>query len=113
MCGICGWISGTPLDPGQVEKVRNSQQVAFQVATYATMLPSFVLSGFVFPLSSMPWVVQGLSYLFPARYFVTILRGIYLKDVGLAVLWPEVLFLGAFGIIVLVLAVKKFRKKIL
>jgi ABC-2 type transport system permease protein len=54
-----------------------------------------------------------VTHLISARYFVFILRGIYLKDVGLAVLWPEVLFLGVFGTVVLVVAVLKFRKKIL
>jgi ABC-2 type transport system permease protein len=61
----------------------------------------------------MPLPIQTVTRLISARYFVFILRGIYLKDVGLTVLWPEVLFLGVFGTVVLVVAVLKFRKKIL
>jgi len=56
--------------------------------------------------------LSGVTYIIPARYFVTILRGIYLKGVGLTVLWGEALFLAGFGGVVLVIAVRKFKKKI-
>jgi ABC-2 type transport system permease protein len=61
----------------------------------------------------MPLPIQAVTRLISARYFVFILRGIYLKDVGMTVLWPEVLFLGVFGTVVLAVAVVKFRKKIM
>jgi len=88
-----------------------SQQVAFQVATYATMLPSFVLSGFVFPLRSMPGALQVLSWLVPARYFISGLRGVVLRGVGLEVLWPETVALSIFAAVTLGLAVWRLRRR--
>jgi ABC-2 type transport system permease protein len=93
--------------------ITRNQLLASQLAIVTTVLPAFLLSGFIFPIENMPLPIQTVTRLISARYFVFILRGIYLKDVGMAVLWPEVLFLGAFGTVVLVVAVKKFRKKIL
>lgn len=92
--------------------ITKSQLLGSQLAIVTTVLPAFLLSGFIFPIENMPLPIQTVTRLISARYFVFILRGIYLKDVGLAVLWPEVLFLGIFGTIVLAVAVKKFRKKI-
>lgn len=93
--------------------ITKSQLLASQLAIVTTVLPAFLLSGFIFPIENMPLPIQAVTRVISARYFVFILRGIYLKDVGLAVLWPEVLFLGGFGVIVLTVAVKKFRKKII
>jgi len=93
--------------------ITKSQLLGSQLAIVTTVLPAFLLSGFIFPIENMPLPIQTVTRLISARYFVFILRGIYLKDVGLAVLWPEVLFLGVFGTVVLAVAVKKFRKKIL
>lgn len=89
-----------------------SQFVASQIAMVATMLPAFLLSGFVFPIENMPVVIRWFTHLIPARYFVTILRGIFLKGVGLEVLWGEAILLAAFGGVFFTLAVRKFRKKI-
>jgi ABC-2 type transport system permease protein len=93
--------------------ITKSQLLASQLAIVTTVLPAFLLSGFIFPIENMPLPIQTVTRLISARYFVFILRGIYLKDVGLTVLWPEVLFLAAFGTIVLTVAVLKFRKKII
>jgi ABC-2 type transport system permease protein len=93
--------------------ITKSQLLASQLAIVTTVLPAFLLSGFIFPIENMPLPIQAVTRLISARYFVFILRGIYLKDVGLAVLWPEVLFLLAFGTVVLTVAVLKFRKKII
>jgi ABC-2 type transport system permease protein len=95
-----------------ISVVGKSQFVASQFAMVATMLPAFLLSGFVFPIENMPLPMQAITHLIPARYFVTILRGLYLKGVGLEVLWPEALLLTGFGLLVTVVAVKKFKKKI-
>jgi len=92
--------------------ITKSQLLASQLAIVTTVLPAFLLSGFIFPIENMPLPIQTVTHIITARYFVTILRGIYLKDVGLAVLWPEMLFLVAFGLIVMAVAVRKFRKKI-
>lgn len=92
--------------------VTRSQLLASQLAIVTTVLPAFLLSGFIFPIENMPLPIQAVTRIISARYFVFILRGIYLKDVGLAVLWPEALFLALFGVIVMTVAVKKFKKKI-
>jgi len=93
--------------------ITKNQLLASQLGIVTTVLPAFLLSGFIFPIENMPLPIQTVTRLISARYFVFILRGIYLKDVGMAVLWPEVLFLGVFGTLVLAVAVLKFRKKIL
>jgi len=91
--------------------VTKSQLVASQVAILATFLPTFLLSGFSFDIANMPRLLQLLSHLIPARYFISILKGIYLKGVGLEVLYLETLFLSAFGMLVLIAAHAKFKKK--
>jgi len=93
--------------------ITKSQLLASQLAIVTTVLPAFLLSGFIFPIENMPLPIQTVTRLISARYFVFILRGIYLKDVGMAVLWPEALFLGVFGTLVLAVAVKRFKKKII
>jgi ABC-2 type transport system permease protein len=93
--------------------ITKSQLLASQLAIVTTVLPAFLLSGFIFPIENMPLPIQTVTRIVTARYFVTILRGIYLKDVGLAVLWPQALFLVLFSVIVMTVAVRKFRKKIL
>lgn len=92
--------------------VTKNQRLASQIAMVTTMLPAFLLSGFIFPIENMPPPIQAVTHIITARYFVTILRGIYLKGVGLGVLAPEVAFLAVFGVVVLALAVRKFRKKV-
>jgi ABC-2 type transport system permease protein len=93
--------------------ITRSQLLASQLAIVTTVLPAFLLSGFIFPIENMPLPIQTVTRIITARYFVTILRGIYLKDVGLEVLWPQALFLLLFSVIVMTVAVRKFRKKIL
>jgi ABC-2 type transport system permease protein len=92
--------------------IAKSQRLASQIAMVVTMLPAFLLSGFIFPIDNMPLVIQGITHIVTARYFVTILRGIYLKDVGLDILAGEAAFLAVFGGVVITLAIGKFRKKI-
>ncbi|MEI6206391.1 MAG: ABC transporter permease [Desulfuromonadales bacterium] len=92
--------------------ITKNQLLASQLAIVTTVLPAFLLSGFIFPIENMPLPIQAVTRIVTARYFVTILRGIYLKDAGLAVLWPQVLFLVIFGMVVMTVAVKKFKKKI-
>jgi len=92
--------------------IAKGQLLASQLALLVTVLPAFLLSGFIFPLDNMPAPIQAVSHVVVARYFVIILRGIYLKDVGLGVLWPQALFLLGFVVVILSLAVLKFRKKL-
>jgi len=90
-----------------ISTIADTQQVAFQVAALATMLPTFILSGFVFPIKNMPLVIQAVTFLVPARYFLKALRSIILKGVGIEAFWEQCLFLVAFGAIVM--AVSSFR----
>ena len=92
--------------------IAKSQLVASQLAIITTVLPAFLLSGFIFPIENMPLPIQAVTRIVTARYFVAILRGIYLKEVGLGVLWPQVLFLALFAAVVMTAALRTFRKKI-
>ncbi len=89
-----------------------NQLQAYQMATLLTFLPAFLLSGFVFAIQQMPLALRAISYVVPARYFVTISKGIYLKGTGLAILWDEVLILLGFAAFFLVAAQRRFGKKI-
>jgi ABC-2 type transport system permease protein len=92
--------------------ITKSQFLASQVALVATMLPAFLLSGFIFPIANMPVPVQGVTYIVTARYYVKMLRDIYLKGVGLDIMAGEAGFLVLFGVLVIFLSIRKFRKKI-
>jgi len=89
-----------------------SQLLASQLAMMITFLPSFLLSGFVFAIGNMPRPIQVATHVVPARYFVSLLRGIYLKGVGLEVLAGELALLSLFGGFVVLAASRKFRKKL-
>lgn len=89
-----------------------NQLQAFQMAMLTTFLPAFLLSGFVFSIYLMPLPLQIASYIVPARYVVTISKGIYLKGVGLRVLWPSALMLAGAASLFVLLAIRKFEKKI-
>ncbi len=95
-----------------ISVVTKSQLLASQLAMVLTFLPAFLLSGFIFSIANMPRVIQGVTYLVPARYFVAILKGIYLKGVGLEVLGGQALLLIVFGLAALLLAVARFKKKL-
>lgn len=77
-----------------------------------SLLPSILLSGFVFPIESMPEVVQFITYAVPARYFIIILRGIFLKGNGMGILWPQFTFLAVFGTSLLLISISRFKKRI-
>jgi ABC-2 type transport system permease protein len=80
-----------------ISSVTRTQQVAFLLAVLTTMLPTFILSGFVFPIRNMPAVVQAVTYFVPARYFLAALRAIILKGAGFGAIWDQFLFLVAFA----------------
>jgi len=96
-----------------ISTVAKSQLMASQMAILTSFLPTFLLSGFTYEIFNMPPAVQAVTYLIPARYFIKILRGIYLKDIGMFELWPEAICLIAFSILMSRLAIHKFKKKIL
>lgn len=88
------------------------QLLASQLAMVLTFLPSFLLSDFMYAISNMPRPIQLITYLIPARYFVVLLKGIYLKGVGLRVLWAEAALLVVFSVLMVVVANLKFKKKL-
>ncbi|MDY0212277.1 MAG: ABC transporter permease [Desulfuromonadaceae bacterium] len=88
------------------------QLLASQLAMVLTFLPSFLLSDFMYAISNMPRPIQLITYLIPARYFVVLLKGIYLKGVGLEILWAEASLLGVFSVLMVVWANLKFKKKL-
>lgn len=92
-------------------RARNQLQ-ANQIAIISSFLPSFLLSGFVWPIANMPKAIQAVTYLVPARYFIVIIKGIYQKGVGIGLVWMEVLFLSVFGIFVFIIARASFAKRL-
>jgi ABC-2 type transport system permease protein len=95
-----------------ISVLTRNQMVATQVATMSSMLPSMLLSGFVFPVENMPTALQFVSRVVPARYFVSGLRGVLLRGNGLRDLWPEALMLALFGLAMLGLSTARFRRTI-
>ncbi len=91
--------------------ISRTQQQAV-MASFFFFMPAFMLSGFSFPIRNMPLPVQYFSYLDPLRYFIEIVRGIFLKGVGVSVLWPQMLTLLGYGIIVLTLSALRFHKRL-
>jgi len=89
-----------------------NQLVSNQLAMLLTYLPAFLLSGFMFPVANMPLVIRAVSRVVPARYFIAMLRGIYLKGLGLGTLGLELLLLAAFGTVMTTLAVARFTKRL-
>jgi ABC-2 type transport system permease protein len=92
--------------------VARNQLTASQIAMLSSFLPSFMLSGFIFTISNMPSVLQAITYIVPARYFVSILKGVFLKGVGLHILLSEILFLSLYAVVVFAIANRKFKKRI-
>ncbi|AEB10662.1 ABC transporter permease [Desulfobacca acetoxidans] len=89
-----------------------SQLEAYQMAILTTFLPAFLLSGAIFSIGQMPYLLQLLSYLVPATYLVNISKGIYLKGIGWYILWPDALILIVFALFFLIASGRKFTKKI-
>jgi ABC-2 type transport system permease protein len=92
--------------------VMKSQTLANQAAIMAGFLPTLLLSGFVFAIENMPLPLQIITYIVPARYFIAILRGVYLKGIGLEILWTDALFLAVYSLIMITIANRKFRFKL-
>lgn len=89
-----------------------NQLQANQLAMLTTFLPALLLSGFMFDIRQMPWALQAISYIMPARYFVALTKGVYLKGLGLDLLWPNALLLVGFALLFLLLAARRFAKKV-
>ena len=93
-----------------ISTVSDTQQQAMMTATFFFLTPMVYLSGFIFPIENMPAVIQAVTYGVPLRYFLVIVRGIFLKGIGLEILWPQVAALSAWGVVVISLAVIRSRK---
>jgi ABC-2 type transport system permease protein len=89
---------------------QTQQQAIMSAFLFAT--PTFMLSGFAFPIRNMPVFIQYLTYVDPLRYFLEIVRGIFLKGAGLATLWPQLSILAFYGTAIMLLSALSFRKKL-
>jgi len=94
-----------------ISTVSRTQQQAM-MSTFLFFQPFFLLSGFTFPIRNMPLVVQYLTFLNPVRYFLEIVRGIFLKGSGITVLWPQLAALTVIGVSILTLSALRFHKKL-
>jgi len=102
----------TSLGIGLLISTLSQTQQQAMMSTFFFFFPAVLLSGFMFPIANMPPVVQWVTCLNPLRYFLVIVRGIFLKGVGVAVLWPQMTALAVMGVVVLWLATWRFRKTI-
>jgi ABC-2 type transport system permease protein len=87
-----------------------TQQLAFMIAVIVSMLPTFILSGFVFPIRNMPAIIQGITYLIPARYFLVALRAIILKGAGVSAFWDQAIFLTIYAAVMIGISSLRMRK---
>jgi len=106
------FIVGTLAQGILISTVARQQLLASQLAMVSTFLPAFLLSGFMFAIANMPPVVQAVTYLVPARYFVALVKGIYLRGVGLETLWGDALLLAVFAVVVTTVAIRRFKKRL-
>ncbi len=95
-----------------VSAAAKTQLQAYQMGILSSFLPAFLLSGFVYSIETMPTVIQAVTYIIPARYVVTILKGVFLKGVGMRVLWGELVFLALYAAVVFILATRKLNQKV-
>jgi ABC-2 type transport system permease protein len=111
--GLSGLFVLTTLGLGIfVSTISRSQQQAMLIAQFFIFMPFMFLSGFAFPISNMPEVIQYFTYLIPLRYFLEIVRGVFLKGVGMSELWPQAVALLAFGVLILTLSILRFQRKL-
>jgi ABC-2 type transport system permease protein len=92
-----------------ISSVVESQQVAMLISMVALMLPTILLSGFIFPIENMPWPLQWLSNVIPAKWFIIVMRGVMLKGIGVQILWKETLILFGMIAFFIALSVRKFK----
>ena len=96
-----------------ISTVTDSQQVAFMISVFSSLLPSFLLSGFVFPIANMPLFLQVLSYLAVNKYFLAVVRGVMLKGIGFWAVWEQFVYMLIFTMLMLGVSMLRMRKKIL
>ena len=94
-----------------VSTISSTQQQAMMTSMFFFLMPMMYLSGFIFPIENMPAVIQPITYLIPLRYYLVIVRSIFLKGVGLETLWPQAAALTAWGVAILALAIMRYTKR--
>ena len=95
-----------------ISTVAKNQMVAMFISMFALMLPTILLSGFIFPVENMPWPLQLLSYAMPPRWFIIIIKTVMLKGLGLVYVWKETLILCGFITFFIVLSIKNFKVRL-
>ena len=112
LCGAIGlFLIGAQAQGLLISTIAETQQVAFQVALLSSLLPTMILSGFIFPISSMPIVVQWITHIVPARYFLVALRSIVLKGADITAFWQDMVALAIFATVALGLASLRLRRE--
>jgi ABC-2 type transport system permease protein len=95
-----------------ISAIARTQLLAYQMGMVSSFLPAFLLSGFIYSIDNMPRVIQIITRIVPARYFITIAKGIFLKGVGIQILWMELLFLLVYAGVVFLVATRKVGQKL-
>jgi len=95
-----------------VSIIAKNQLLSSQISIFLSYLPTFILSGFIYPIDNMPKLIQFITYIFPSRYVVSILKGIFSKGIGLEFLWLEGLLLAVYASVMIFWALKRFQKRI-
>jgi ABC-2 type transport system permease protein len=95
-----------------ISLVSRSQRVASQFSFLISFLPAFLLSGFIFPISSMPVILRAITYVVPAKYFLEIMRGLFLKGSNLTILWPNFLIMFIYAAFFVIISTRRFRKRV-
>lgn len=95
-----------------VSTLSRTQQQAMMISTFVMMMPQIYLSGFVFPIQNMPQIFQWVTYVIPLRYYIIVLRGVFLKGAGLAELWPQGLALVGLAVLILTFARLRYRVRL-
>jgi ABC-2 type transport system permease protein len=108
---ICTIILGALGQGLLISTVTDSQQVAFMISVFSSLLPSFLLSGFIFPIASMPVVLQVISNLAVNKFFLVVVRGVMLKGAGMEAVWEQFAFMLAFAAVTLGVSIRRMQKR--
>lgn len=111
LLALCAAFLFTTVGQGLLVSTLSRTQHQAQMTAWFFMMPAVMLSGFIFPIANMPQVIQLLTYVVPLRYFLVIVRGIFLKGVGIDVLWDQVLILTILGALIFSISVLRFQKR--
>jgi ABC-2 type transport system permease protein len=112
LCAAIGlFLIGAQAQGLLISTIAETQQVAFQIALLSSLLPTMILSGFIFPITSMPTVVQWITHIVPARYFLVALRAIVLKGAGITAFWQDMVALAIFATVAIGLASLRLRRE--